>query len=283
MTKIVFVSDLFAEQYKGGAELTTEALIKCSPCEVIKLNSKNVNEKLIQDYNKYLWIICNFSQLEDKIKIKISKNLNYSIIEYDYKFCDFRSIEKHKQIKNTNCDCIEKGLSGKINKIFYGYAQCIWFMSEKQKNIFINYVPTIKNKKCKILSSVFDDGDLRFIDSIKDNEKNSKFIILNSSSWIKGTQKAVKYAKNNNLDFEIVQNLPYHELLIKLSTSKGLIFLPLGGDTCPRLVIEAKLLGCELILNENVQHKDEKWFLGSAENCFSYLLKNKNQFWSFYE
>ena len=178
MKKIIFVSDFFVEDYKGGAELTTEALIKCSPREVIKINSANVNEQLIQDYSKNLWIICNFSQLEDNIKIKISKNLNYSIIEYDYKFCDFRSIEKHKQIKNTNCDCIKKGLSGKVNKIFYGYAQYIWFMSKKQENIFINHVSTIKNEKCKVLSSVFDDGDLRFINSIKDNKKNSKWIIL---------------------------------------------------------------------------------------------------------
>jgi hypothetical protein len=281
--KIIFVSDFFVEDYKGGAELTTEALIKCSPREVIKINSANVSEQLIQDYSKNLWIICNFSQLEDNLKIKISKNLNYSIIEYDYKFCDFRSIEKHKQIKNTNCDCIKKGLSGKVNQIFYGYAQYIWYMSKKQKNIFINHVSTIKNEKCKVLSSVFDDGDLRFINSIKDNKKNSKWIILNSNSWIKGTQETIQYAKNNNLDYEVIQGLPYHELLIKLSTSKGLIFMPLGGDTCPRLVIEARLLGCKLVLNDNVQHKDEKWFSDSVENCFSYLLENKNQFWSFYE
>ena len=67
-----------------------------------------------------------------------------------------------------------------------------------------------------------------------------------------------------------------------MSTSKGLIFKPLGGDTCPRIVIEAKLLGCDLILNENVQHKDEEWFL-TPESCLEYLKSRKDVFWSFYE
>ena len=46
---------------------------------------------------------------------------------------------------------------------------------------------------------------------------------------------------------------------MKLRTSKGLVYLPAGLDTCPRLVIEAKMLDCKLILNNKVQIKDEEW------------------------
>ena len=126
------------------------------------------------------------------------------------------------------------------------------------------------------------DGDLRFIESISGNEKDSNYLILNSNSWIKGTKSCVEYAQRNSLDFELISGLPYHELMIKLSTSKGLIFKPLGGDTCPRIVIEAKLLGCDLILNDNVQHKDEEWFK-SIDSCLEYLKNRTNVFWSFYE
>mgnify|MGYP003628251792 FL=1 len=48
MTKIVFVADLFAEQYVGGAELTTEALIEACPFESIKLNAKDVTIETLQ-------------------------------------------------------------------------------------------------------------------------------------------------------------------------------------------------------------------------------------------
>jgi len=40
--KVVFVSDMFVEDYVGGAELTSEALIQSSPFTVYKLHSKDV-------------------------------------------------------------------------------------------------------------------------------------------------------------------------------------------------------------------------------------------------
>ena len=45
---IVFVADMFAEDYAGGAELTTQALIDSSPFTVFKLHSKDVSEKMLQ-------------------------------------------------------------------------------------------------------------------------------------------------------------------------------------------------------------------------------------------
>ena len=72
-------------------------------------------------------------------------------------------------------------------------------------------------------SSVFSNGDLRFIFSLKDNEKGNKYLILDSVSPVKPRQ-AVAYAKENNLEYELISDLQYHELLIKMSTSKGLIF-----------------------------------------------------------
>ena len=67
-----------------------------------------------------------------------------------------------------------------------------------------------------------------------------------------------------------------------MSCSNGIIFRPLDYDTCPRIVIEAKLLGCDLILNDYVQHKDEDWFL-TQESCYKYLKNRPEEFWSYYE
>jgi len=281
MIKSVFVADLFAHQYTGGAELTTEAIIESFSDEVVKINSENLLPKHMENFKDYHWFICNFSAVSQENKLLIAKNLKYSIIEYDYKFCKYRSLDKHQAHEKKPCDCMEQSES-KINLIFYGYAKKIWFMSEKQKQIFLQNVKTIKNENCEVLSSIFSKGDLRFMESIKNNEKNNTFLILDSNSWIKGTKDCVEYAKSNNLKFELIKDLPYHEMLIKLSTSRGLIFRPLGGDTCPRICIEAKLLGCELHLNDNVQHKDEQWF-GNQTSCYKYLSERVNVFWNFYE
>ena len=101
---------------------------------------------------------------------------------------------------------------------------------------------------------------------------------MDSPSWLKNKQGCVEYAKKNNLEFELVWGLGYKELLSKLSKSKGLIFLPLGKDTCPRITIEAKLLGCEMILNENVQHRDEEWF-EDEDSILAHLAGRTKLFW----
>lgn len=283
MKKFVFMADYFSNQVKGGAEFTTDSIIQFnSGNEIVKINCQSVTHEIINRYKDYHWIVGNFSLLNDKLKINFCKNLSYSLIEYDYKFCKYRSTMKHKAIEGRDCDCAQT-LEGKINSAFYGYAEKIWFMSENQRQVFLSFVRTIKPDKTEVLSSVFSSGDLRFMSNIKDNEKNDNFLILGSDSWIKGTKECIVFAEENNLSYEVISGMPYHELLIKMSTSRGLIFRPLGLDTCPRIVIEAKLLGCELILNDNVQHKDEEWFSGNTERCLSYLQSRPKTFWNYYE
>ena len=282
MKKILFVADAFAEQYVGGAELTTDAIISYNKYnQITKINCHQLSKDIILEFKDFHFIICNFSNLKPEVKLEICKNIDYSIIEYDYKFCKYRSPEKHKNATGKECDCATLE-SSKLNLIFYGRSKKIWFMSEAQRQTFLEKVKTIKEEKTSVLSSVFHSGDLAFMNSIRNNPKNEKYIILNSNSWIKGTEQNIKYANKNNLQYELVSGLSYHELLIKLSTSKGLIFRPLGCDTCPRIVIEAKMLGCELILNEHVQHKDEPWFK-TQESCYEYVNSRLETFWSYYE
>ena len=285
MKKIAFISDYFIADGTGGAELTTEAIMnfgKQRGFDVGAIHCAKLDKDKVE-FNKdsHHFIVCNFFQLQDEVKLYMAKNCSYSIVEYDYKICKHRSLELHQLIEGTPCDC-EQQLHGKINSAFYGYAERVWFMSEKQKDIIVNKVAALKEEKCSVLSSVFSDGDLRFISSIKDNEKNDKYLILDSVSPVKPSASAVEYAKANNLEYELISNLPYHELLIKMSTSKGLIFLPLASDTCPRLVMEAKMLGCETILNEYVQHKDEAWF-DTMSSCYEHMNTRADAFWSYYE
>ena len=86
-------------------------------------------------------------------------------------------------------------------------------------------------------------------------------------------------ANTKGLEFELFANLTHDEMLKKFSESKGLIFTPTQFDTCPRVTIEAKLLGCELILNDNVQHKNEEWFSKGKNEIIDYLKSRTKFFW----
>jgi|3_EtaG_2_1085321.scaffolds.fasta_scaffold14048_2 hypothetical protein len=275
---IIFVADLFAEQYEGGAELTTEAIISDSlfPCN--KVNSLNPALLQIMETNKEaFWIFGNFDSIPDDCLIYTIKNLNYSVLEYDYKYCNFRSPEKHTLIEGK-CDC-HISQRGKLVSLFLYSAKATWWMSHEQKKKYHILFPFLRESNNRVLSSVFSSEKLDFIQSLDTSQKDDKYLILNSSSWIKGVEDAVDYADEHNLNYELVWGLEHKELLEKLAKSKGIIFFPRAGDTCPRMTIEARLLDCELILNTNVQHKHEEWFT-DKELASSYLKERTNVFWA---
>ena len=101
---IIFCSDAFAEHYTGGAELTTEAIIKNSLFPVNKVLSKQVTLELMEKNKNCLWLFGNFSGLDKRCILYAAKNLDYCVVEYDYKFCKFRSIKKHEKFEGE-CNC----------------------------------------------------------------------------------------------------------------------------------------------------------------------------------
>ena len=277
---VVFVSDLFVEDYVGGAELTSEALIEESPFRVQKLHSKDVNlAALSQGMTKY-WVFGNFSQMNPELIPSIISNMKYSILEYDYKYCKFRSPEKHKVATGLSCDCHNQ-MTGKLISAFYYGAKNLWWMSEGQKEKYLSLFPFLSEKDNIVLSSVFSKKTLGTLKYLKESVKEKKgWLVLGSESWVKGFDAAKKWCEDNQKDHEVVWNLQYDQLLAKLASSEGFVYLPAGADTCPRMVIEAKLLGCTLEINDNVQHKNEEWFnTEDLESIHEYLYVAPSLFW----
>ena len=279
---VVFVSDFFKDEYLGGAELSTEALFETSPLSVYKLKSQDLNQDIISKGSQKIWVFFNFSSMNLNLIPSIVGNCFYYIVEYDYKFCKYRSIEKHEADTGEPCDC-DKNQYGMFISAFFTGSEHIFWMSEQQKQIYCERFDFLNKKASTVLSSIFSVSDLEYIESLRksreDNFPINSFVIMNSNSWIKGVEETKTYLKNKEVNFEIVGGLKYHDMLSKLSNHKGLAFHPLGGDTCPRLVIEAKLLGLEIDVNENVQHTKELWWQKSIDEIESYLLEGHNRFW----
>ena len=63
-------------------------------------------------------------------------------------------------------------------------------MSEAQYKKYKKLFPFLSEEKNIVLSSVFDQNILRHIASLNIKNKNEKWIILNSPSWIKGKDEA---------------------------------------------------------------------------------------------
>lgn len=283
--QVVFVADMFAEDYEGGAELTTEALIQESPFKVQKLHSKQVTMEHLQSGMDKFWIFGNFAGLNPQLIPSIITNLKYSVLEYDYKYCKYRSPEKHLSAAGMPCDCHNQ-INGKLVSAFYYGSQGLWWMSEGQLEKYTTLFPFLKEKSNIVLSSVFSKSTLATLRALRDGisaskERRSGWVVLGSDSWIKGASEAEEWCVKNGKEVLKIWNLPYKEALAQLAAAEGFVYLPLGKDTCPRMVIEAKLLGCKLQLNDNVQHKNEEWFATeNLEEIEEYLFAAPELFWN---
>lgn len=281
--QVVFVSDFFSDQIpNGGAELTSEALIQSSPYKVQKLRASDVSMNLLKEGHEKYWIFGNATMMDSTLIPTIVANMKYSIVEYDFKYCRARSPEKHKETTGQECDCHHQVIGKTISAFFHG-AKSIFWMSEIQRDKYFELFPFLRENVNVILSSIFDNETLAKIKSLRESIETSEksgWIILDSDSWIKGTKDAVKYCEDNGLDYNLVGSLSYDELLQTLSVSEGLVYLPKGIDTCPRMTIEAKLLDCKIVMNENVGQKNEDWFNDNdVTSIESYLRGTPSLFW----
>ena len=278
----IFVSDLFVEDYVGGAEMSLQTLFnKCETQKKVKVKSSELTNEFINNNTNAKWVFGNISGLSDEIiQNIIDSGVSYTFVEFDYKFCKHRNPKLYEMVERTTCD-YKNTERGKVFTSFCNSAKSVFFMSSEQMKIHKSSLPGITNENMFVLSSLFDESFFAYIERLQDlsKNKNNKWVVLGSRSWVKGLNETESHCKEKGYDYEVLWNLNYKEFLEKLAESRGLCFKPTGLDTCPRIVIEAKLLGCELDINELVQHGNEEWFKQDKDSVINYLKSRPSFFW----
>ena len=137
---VIFVSDMFSDEYGGGAELTTESLFKTSPYKTFKLKSSEIDENILSRGVQKTWVFFNFRGMNHNLIPAMVQNLYYFIVEYDYKFCQYRSLDLHLREEGEECDCHNNQI-GKVVSTFYAGSEHMFWMSHAQKSIFQERFP----------------------------------------------------------------------------------------------------------------------------------------------
>jgi|6_EtaG_2_1085325.scaffolds.fasta_scaffold01422_4 hypothetical protein len=280
-TDYIFVNDMFANEYAGGAELSLQTLIDLCPAVGLQIKSAQVSERLIDHYGDKTWVFANVTQITDAVLEKIAQSgITYYVSESDYKYCERRLPQLCKVFSGgQDCTCGKTNPRAKLYEDFYNSAQTVFFRSSKQMADYKKAI-NLTNKSVETLSALFSEEFFKKVEQLKATEKTDRWIISSSPSWVKGAVAAEQWCRKNNKNYEKVHGLKYDKVLELLAASEGLCFLPKGSDTCPRLVIEAKLLGCKLELNDNVLHAEEEWFkTDDLDQIKEHLLAQPKKFW----
>ena len=244
---------------------------------------------MIQKNKDKIWIFGNQTMTPPYLLQKfIDHKVRYYFFEYDFKPCVMRSTKKH-ELQAGSCGC-EKTSHGKYMACWMTNAKVLFWCSDGQRDKFYSLYPELKGKTTDFTqSSTFYPETILNIRKVRERKlageivPEDRWAILDSDSWIKGTEDAVKYCKERNMNYVLLKNLSNERFLEELAKSKGLVFFPRDMDVGSRITVETKLLGGETILNDNVLPKFEPWFYKPLNEIEAYFLEGPSRFWKIIE
>lgn len=269
MNKIIYISDFFAEEILGGAEINDKEIIELfisKKIDVIKKKSIEVNLYFLNKNIDNVFFISNFCFLSPDSKQWLIDNAKYIIYEHDYKCTPLRNPALFKEYKIPSSEI--------TNYFFYKNALTVFCQSEEHKkilskNIFSDNIQSVSGNMWSIES-------LLHMEKLSKINKNNCYSILNSNNPLKGTEKALEYCNKNNIKYELVCDKSYFIFLEKIAKNEGFIFLPSVPETLSRISCEARMMNVKLIANQLVAATKEDWFLKKGSDLIEYM-KNKRE------
>jgi len=271
----------------GGTALTLNALIEPNKNQVDTVPTEFFRFNESDDLFYVIGNCMTLSQESFESLYYMTKKANFCKVEFDYNYCLYRGPVAHKKFAGEECSC-PHGPSGhlplqQLYKNITANAKKIFYMSDNQRDVHLKDLPDLDKSKTIRLSSTFLKDNFNKFKEYRATPKNGKYAIIEGQGgWhteAKGIKESIEYAHSNNLDYDLISTKTHDEMLKLLSQYKGLIFLPIQYDTCPRVTIEARLLGLEVITNENSQHTPEEWWVEDLDVVEKYLKGRPEFFW----
>ena len=271
---IVFISDFFAEQVTGGAEIYDNILInklKKQNIKVVKFNSNEFTKSYFDFYRKhdFHFLISNFTNLNKELikYIQVFKNA-YSILEHDHKY----DAKRNPAVYNQDFVVPKSSI---INKLFYENAKNVFCQSQMHVDI-INKNLDLQNT-INLSCSLWSEEQLGVIRKNLKNKKNNN-LILKDSNPIKGTRQAELFCKKMGIEYVTLEKTNYEEYIENLSRAEKFIFFPQTPESFCRVVLEARMLNCSLVTNKMNGCTHEPWFKSlKGEELIDYVSSSRDK------
>lgn len=252
--KKYFIADFFADKVNGGGELVNQIIIdhlRDIGYEVVCLESHNVDLDTLKGIGSDFVLIGNFLNLKSVDLLGyITKNCNYAIIEHDHKYLKTRDPSPFK-----NFVAPENQI---INRDFYLNARAVFCQSTLHSKI-VSQNLNAKNV-VNLQYSLWTDDNLEYLKSLVSESKDKEAIIVNSNNPVKGVNKAVAFCNVKKIEYNIVGPVSWKDLMLEMAQHKKIVFFSQVLETYCRLIVEAKMLGCQIITNNNNACTHEDWF-----------------------
>lgn len=269
----------------GGAELTLQAIKNHNLGSIVCIDTPRIVEHTIDMDGVY--VIGNIARFDlniAKALHRLMSKAKFVKIEFDYGYCAARGPTPHRYHFKEECSCGIKTntVIGQLYDILRKRASHLFYMSKQQMDIHNIQLP-IQNNNQTVLSSCFDNLTINTLRNSLNNTRNGRYLIVDGRpGWhriAKGVDLSIEHAKKHSLDYDVKTTSTHSAMIDLMSQYYGLIFTPYIEDTCPRVTIEAKLAGCNVITTSNAQHTLEEWWTKPLNEIYDYITNRPKVFW----
>ena len=284
--KYVLVDD--SVEGVGGTALTLSGIIEPYQNDIIQIATRDLSLTHLAEHKDKIWIFGNLHALMTETFYTLSevlRTVRFFKIDFDYGYCRYRGRIPHEVLGSERCNCSTSPhghVYREIYKLIKSKSLQNFYMSQEQLDFHVADLG-LNRQKCSVLSSCFTEDFFLLINKIKSLQNNGRYAIIDGQGgWhtqAKGIPESIQYATDKKLKYDLLKTNSHKELMEQLCLYQGLIFLPIIHDTCPRITIEAKLLGLNLIINEKCQHQTEDWWQLDASGMEDYLRGRPKFLW----
>jgi|TARA_R110000851_G_scaffold24382_14_gene70391 hypothetical protein len=253
--KFYLVADFFYEDFTGGAELNDFSLLrqfKERGILVEEVYSKDVTPQFLSDNLKANFIVANFVALPPHSKQYMMENNQYVIYEHDHKY-----LQKRNPIFYKDFTAPKNELA---NIEFFAAAKATVCLTQLALDVFKRN--TGLENVDKIGASVWRDEDLDYLVELNaQSEKNGLAAIMDSPNPIKKKFQCIEFCEKKQIPHELISDRDHRNFLKKLSAYEKLVFMTGHLETCCRIIVEAKMLNCEVLTQKAlIGACSEDWF-----------------------
>ena len=235
--KVIFISDFFIDEIRGGAEFCNDALINSLKHKFTfeRHKSETITLQFINDNRDCFFIVANFFLLREDCKTAL-RNATYVIFEHDHKYIKTRDPSRYKNYLAPPQDIVNREIFTNAKNIFAQskiQAECV------QKNLRVNNVVNLG-------MSLWTDEQLQIIENNIKNKKQPDASVVASRNPTKNTDAAIRYCNDKLIPYTLIGSEDYTEFIKQLSEHEFHVFIPRVLESFNRVLIEARMLNCKV-------------------------------------
>ena len=280
--RILFLADQFVNamhvsklHYPGGAEQTDEAILAASPAPVERASVQTIDPDTIA---RFELIVCgNLQRAAPRLLAALSKHGRHVLFEHDYRMCRYRGNYDRGLLHRVldRCVCRQKRFGA-----LFASALGVVFLTARQLREYEKNPYLSLGEHAVLGCSVMGEGFfVRVERHWQERPAKRGTVVVHAEDRITGFRESLAWCRARGIEPEILRGYGPERLLDALSRAERLVFLPRWVEPASRLVVEARLLGCEVIGNERVGVMGEPFWAGSDAAALEHLKDASARFW----